>query len=55
MLERFKNLIEIDDDSININDYNLAIYYQILNQDFELAKSYSNKAIQKFPDSEIFY
>lgn len=55
MLERFKNLIENGGESININDYNLAIYYQILNQDFELAKSYSNKAIQKFPDSEIFY
>jgi hypothetical protein len=31
MLKTFQDLIESDNKNLNINDYNLAIYFHILN------------------------
>jgi hypothetical protein len=55
MLDGFKNLISLGGKDLNINDYNLAIYYHILNDDLKTALSYSEKAKTLFPNSELFY
>jgi len=55
MLSTFKELIESKDKNLNINDYNLAIYYHILNDDLETALKYSDIAKLKYKDSELFY
>lgn len=55
MLSTFKELIESKDKNLNINDYNLAIYYHILNNDLETALKYSDIAKLKYKDSELFY
>lgn len=55
MLSTFKDLINSKDKNININDYNLAIFYHILNDDLETALKYSDAAKLKYPKSELFY
>lgn len=55
MLSIFKELIDSNDKNLNINDYNLAIYYHILNDDLKTALKYSDLAKIKFKDSELFY
>lgn len=55
MLDTFKELIDSKDKKLNINDYNLAIYYHIANDDLETWKKYSLEWIQAFPNSELFY
>ncbi len=55
MLSTFKELIDSKDKELNINDYNLAIYYHIINDDFETALKYSDIAKLKYKDSELFY
>jgi hypothetical protein len=42
MLNTFKELID-SKKGLNINDYNLAIYYHILNDDLETAQKYSQE------------
>jgi len=41
MLDTFKELIDSKDKNLNINDYNLAVYYHLLNDDLETALKYS--------------
>lgn len=55
MLETFKDLIGTKDKNLNLNDYNLAIYYHILNEDLETALKYSEIAKIKYKESELFY
>ncbi|MDD2907656.1 MAG: hypothetical protein PHH98_03365 [Candidatus Gracilibacteria bacterium] len=55
MLSTFKDLIDSKDEKLNINDYNLAIYYNILNNELATALKYSEIAKLKYPDSELFY
>jgi len=55
MLATFKELIDSKDKELNINDYNLAIYYHILNNDLETALKYSDIAKLKYKESELFY
>jgi len=55
MLSAFKELIDSKDKDLNINDYNLAIYYHILKDDLKTALKYSELAKIKFKDSELFY
>jgi len=55
MLSSFKELIDSKDKNLNINDYNLAVYYHILNDDLETALKYSDIAKLKYKDREIFY
>lgn len=55
MLRTFKELIESNSKNLILNDYNLAIYYHILNNDLETAKKFALSWIEKFKDSELFY
>jgi hypothetical protein len=41
MLQTFEDLIDSKDKKLNLNDYNLAIYYNIANDELEKAKTYS--------------
>jgi hypothetical protein len=41
MLQTFEDLIDSKDKKLNINDYNLAVYYNIANDELEKAKDYS--------------
>jgi hypothetical protein len=43
MLNTFKELLNSKDKKLNINDYNLAIYYHIVNDDLETAEKYSQE------------
>ncbi len=54
MLETFKLIIKEHKDKLTINDYNLAIYYNIINNKIKDAKEYTNEAIKKYPETEIF-
>ncbi len=55
MLKTFRELIELESDELNIRDYNLAVYYHILNDDLENATKISEIWKEKFPESELFY
>jgi hypothetical protein len=55
MLNIFKELIDSNSVNLNLNDYNLAIYYHIINDDLESALKYSEIAKAKYSDSELFY
>lgn len=55
MLKEFDNLLIINSDKLNENDYKLAIYYNILENNFEKAEQYAKKAIEIFKNSEVFY
>lgn len=55
MLNTFKELMDSKDKKLNLNDYNLAIYYHIANDDLETWKKYSLEWIKVFPNSELFY
>lgn len=55
MLEIFKDLINSKDKNLNINDFNLSIYYHILNGDYETALKHSEIAKNKYTESELFY
>lgn len=54
MLGIFKKIIDENYDEINEDDYELAIYYHILNDELEWAKEITSKAITRFPNSEVF-
>jgi hypothetical protein len=41
MLKTFEELMNSKDNKLTINDYNLAIYYNIINDNFDIAKKYS--------------
>ena len=55
MINMFKEMLDSKDDTLTINDYNLALHYLILNDDLTTAKKYSEIAKEKFKDSELFY
>ena len=55
MLEEFQTILIDTADEATLNDYNLAIYYHILNEKMSEAKEFSKQAMEKYPDSEIFY
>lgn len=55
MLKAFQDLIDSNNKNLNINDYNLAIYFHIINWDLETALKYSNIAKNKYSNSELFY
>jgi len=54
MLKMFEQIIEENSDEITENDYELAIYYHILNNKLDWAKEITKKALAKFPNSEIY-
>lgn len=53
LLSRFKLLLERE--KAEKEDIQLAIYYHIINDDYEFAKKWSKKAIELFPEDEMFY
>lgn len=55
MLKEFDELLNINSEKINENDYSLAIYYNIVENNNQKAKNYIQRAIRKFKESEIFY
>ncbi len=55
MLKQFESLLSLDKEKLNITDFNLSIYYNILYNDLDKAKTYSKQAIKYFPESDIFY
>ena len=54
MLESFKIIINENKEDIISDDYNLAIYYNIVNEKMDDAKNYTIEALKKYPESEIF-
>jgi hypothetical protein len=54
MLSIFEVIIKSNDEELKLEDYNLAIYYNIVNEKNDKAKEYTGIAIKKYPDSEIF-
>lgn len=55
MLFYFDDIIKNHKKELNVNDYNLAIYYNIINDKLEKAKRYAIEASRKFNDKDIFY
>ncbi|MDP3380392.1 MAG: hypothetical protein Q8S84_02345 [bacterium] len=53
MTDTFNLMIKNCKDKLSINDYNLAIYYNIVNDKTKYAKEITNEAINKYPDSEL--
>ncbi len=54
MLDTLKIIMSEDEEKLNNNDYNLAIYYHIINWKTDEAKVFIEKAIKKYPEDEIF-
>jgi hypothetical protein len=54
MLKIFEKIVDNDSEKITKNDYELAIYYHILNNKLDEAKIITTKALIKYPNSEIF-
>ncbi|MFC1797868.1 hypothetical protein ACFLY2_01595 [Patescibacteria group bacterium] len=54
MLESFKVIINENKEEITIDDYSLAIYYNIVNEKMDDAKNYTKEALEKYPESEVF-
>lgn len=55
VVEEFNQIIDSKSKNITLTDYNLAIYYNIVKWDLKTAKKYSEEAIKKYPNSEVFY
>lgn len=55
MLKSFEDLIENEKENLNIEDFNLAIYFHIINKKYEVAKIISKYWIDVFEDNAIFY
>lgn len=55
MLSAFDELLNSDIKNLNENDFSLAIYYNILNENFKKAEDYSKKAIELFENNALFY
>ncbi len=54
ILNTFNIMLTKNDSELKLDDYNLAIYYNIVNDNIENAKIYTKDALKKFPESEIF-
>ncbi|MFK7779768.1 MAG: hypothetical protein QM490_01355 [Candidatus Gracilibacteria bacterium] len=53
MLETMKIIINDFKDELTINDFNIAIYYHIINDETKDAKGISELALEKYPESSI--
>ncbi len=54
LLLNFKNLVE-QEEALDQEDLQMAIYYHITHERYEDAIAFSNKWLEVFPDEEIFY
>lgn len=54
ILDVFNIMLTKHKDKVGIEEYNLAIYYNIINDKIIQAKIYTKDALAKFPESEIF-
>lgn len=53
MLEVMKTIINDYKDEVSVNDFNIAIYYHIVNDEIDTAKEFAELALEKFSDSPI--
>lgn len=53
ILKIFKTIIKNNLDELSINDFSLAIYYHIINDEIIDAKNFAKLSLEKFPESEI--
>jgi len=54
MLTVFKTIINEHELEITQDDFSIAIYYNIVNEEMNDAKIFAKKALKRFPESEIF-
>lgn len=54
-LNSFEDLITTETDKIEIEDFNLAIYFHIINKKLEIAKKITDIWIEKFEDKSLFF
>jgi len=50
----FKDIIENNEEDVSKDDINLAIYYHIIYDDIEYAKTLAEKSIEKYPKEDLF-
>lgn len=55
ILEIFDKMVNEYKDEMSIDDFNLAIYYNIINENLKKAKEYTQIALNKYTETEIFY
>lgn len=53
MLDTFDLMMKNNKDQLTINDYSLAIYYNVVNDKTNKAKNFTIEALKKYPESEI--
>jgi hypothetical protein len=55
MLESFAVLVEQEKENLELEDLNLAIYFHIINNKYEIAKNITKYGLENFEDKAIFY
>jgi hypothetical protein len=55
MLSIFEEIINENSEEVDETDYELAIYYHILNNKLKTAEDITAKALIKYPNNEVFY
>lgn len=55
MLNVFSELINQGNDNITDQDISLAIFYNILYDQMDVAREFTSIGLQKFPENEVFY
>jgi hypothetical protein len=55
MLTAFKDMIDQENTKISLEDFSLAIYYHITENQISAAKDITQKAIQKYSDNDALY
>jgi len=54
MLKIFDELMEENIENITSDDVSLAIFYNILYDNYEVAEKYTQKSLKLFPENEVF-
>lgn len=55
ILSIFSQMIQYNSDELTPDDYSLAIFYHIINDQIETAKDFTQQAIKNFENNETFY
>jgi len=55
MLSSLNELIKNEKEVLELEDFNLAIYFHIINKKYDIAKQIANKWIEDFEENAIFY
>jgi len=54
MLDVINEMVTNSKDEMTIDDFNIVIYYSLVNNTLKEAKTYTSYAIEKYPNSEVF-